>query len=297
VTDMREFQRHSKVASAAYFSVYLLVRGVLDFFRIDRLAQRAFRDPDILVKSFGCFLVSGGIFYGSHLAFLELIDYLESVHDTVVHTRVLEWLFRLVWQWPAYIAVVAVTSGWYHTIAVSTARLHQLESAQHVATMHNVVMASPSSLLTVRSAGNLAEDVYRTLVFVSTLCMCSSLGYMPYGGRILGTMLSAWLYAFYCFDYQWTLRSLSFSEKKLCLKKYWMYFVGFGIPMIAVPKTDWVVETAYMSCLFPIGVIQAAGLNPQHGTISQGVVYNAVDSIIAFHEFVQCWQHRDSLCW
>jgi hypothetical protein len=119
---------------------------------------------------------------------------------------------------------------------------------------------------------------------------------MPYGGRILGTMLSAWLYAFYCFDYQWTLRSLSFSEKKLCLKKYWMYFVGFGIPMIAVPKTDWVVETAYMSCLFPVGVIQAAGLNPQHGTISHGVVYKAVDSI-AFHEFVQCWQHRDSLCW
>lgn len=228
------------------------------------------------MKSFGCFIVSGGIFYGSNRAFLELIGSLESTHVCF-----LEWLFRIIWQWPAYIALVIVTSEWYHTIAVSTARLHQHESAQQVARRHNVVMPSPSSLLSVRSAGSPAEDVYRTLLFVFTLWLCTFLGYIPYGGRIMGTMLSAWLYAFYCFDYQWTLRALSFSEKKQCLKKYWMYFVGFGIPMIAVPKGDWVAETAYMSCLFPIGVIQAAGLNPQHGTIR--VCYaccSVVDSLV-----------------
>lgn len=50
LVDMRAFQIHSKLPSAAYFSIYLLVRGVLDFFRIDRVARRVFQDPNILVR-------------------------------------------------------------------------------------------------------------------------------------------------------------------------------------------------------------------------------------------------------
>ena len=82
-------------------------------------------------------------------------------------------------------------------------------------------------------------------------------------GAILSKMLSAWLYAFYCFDYNWSLHNVPLSRKNAQFAKFWIYYIGFGLPMVSVgPHHSWVARAAFMACMFSIGIVQCVGANP-----------------------------------
>lgn len=82
-------------------------------------------------------------------------------------------------------------------------------------------------------------------------------------GSMLSRMLSAWLYAFYCFDYNWSLHNVPLSRKSAQFAKFWIYYIGFGLPMVSVlPHHSWVARAAFMACMFSIGIVQCVGANP-----------------------------------
>lgn len=82
-------------------------------------------------------------------------------------------------------------------------------------------------------------------------------------GTIMASLFSTWINAYYCFDYIWSLHGVPLAARKSSLQKYWMFFIGFGMPMTLFSSSrDWVAQAAFSSAIFPLGIILACGVNP-----------------------------------
>ena len=223
------------------------------------------------VKTTGCFILWGGLFYTwSHQLYHTVIaPYLFSLAEAkgssiVFHDGMIHLMYNILWQWPAYLVIIVITNGWHSDIGLAAAQLHQKKALQRVAQRHNVVMPARSKSF-LPGQVSIAEDAYRILFFFAIVAFCSCLYYIP-GGSILSTCLfQPWLYSWYCFDYHWSFYNVPLSNRRACLKEYWLYFVGFGVPLtVALPHIhSWAGKVSYLACVFPVGVVQSVGLNPQ----------------------------------
>lgn len=77
--------------------------------------------------------------------------------------------------------------------------------------------------------------------------------YMPVVGRTLYTVMLSWLYAYYCFDYKWSLGRWSLDQRLHHFETHWAYFAGFGFPCtLAASLLPGLVGEGVMSALFPL---------------------------------------------
>ena len=81
---------------------------------------------------------------------------------------------------------------------------------------------------------------------------------IPKLGTVISFLLYSWLYAFYCFDYKWTMQGWSLQKRMAVFETRWIYMLGFGAPC-AVIATLFPLFTGagIYAMVFPLCVILA----------------------------------------
>jgi etoposide-induced 2.4 mRNA len=57
--------------------------------------------------------------------------------------------------------------------------------------------------------------------------------YVPHiyaSGPLLNVLLLSWLYAFYCYDYGWSLQGRPLAARLAAFESQWAFFAGVGGP-------------------------------------------------------------------
>lgn len=74
-----------------------------------------------------------------------------------------------------------------------------------------------------------------TLVLPVVACLTPVLGNNPsaiaVAGRIIQFVLMSWVYAFYWFDYKWSLTNLPLERRVQFFQSHWVYFSGDYTPI------------------------------------------------------------------
>lgn len=56
--------------------------------------------------------------------------------------------------------------------------------------------------------------------------MLTSTFHLVAAGRIIQFVLMSWVYAFYWFDYKWSLTNLPLEKRVQFFQSHWVYFLG-----------------------------------------------------------------------
>ncbi|KAL3157792.1 hypothetical protein ABBQ32_012216 [Trebouxia sp. C0010 RCD-2024] len=110
----------------------------------------------------------------------------------------------------------------------------------------------------------IAQEVYRVLLFSIFLAQVVVVRYVPYIGPGVRFLLTSWVYAFYWFDYKWSLTNLALEKRIQFFQSHWAYFAGFGslciIPQLLFP---FLLSEALMGMAFPLFVLMACESDPR----------------------------------
>jgi len=75
-----------------------------------------------------------------------------------------------------------------------------------------------------------AQELYRVLLFLVFSAEVLALSCVPYLGPAVNVVFLSWLYAFYCFDYSWSLQGVPLPERLAFFERRWAFFAGgFGV--------------------------------------------------------------------
>jgi len=105
-----------------------------------------------------------------------------------------------------------------------------------------------------------ANEMYRVLL-VCVLTLQSYLAMqLPWAlvGIPLAYALTAWMCAFYCFDYRWVLDGWSLERRIAEFERRWAYMLGFGTPLALVGLTLPLLTSCVVYALvFPVCMVVA----------------------------------------
>jgi etoposide-induced 2.4 mRNA len=159
-------------------------------------------------------------------------------------------LYNVMWLYPAYIISFIFNSVWYQEIAGQAYAITATESVPPPAPSREGFGAS------------LGEELFRVILFAVFMAQMMLTSYVPVLGKPLYVLQLSWMYAYYCFDYKWSLAKWPLDSRLHFVESNWAYFAGFGGPctmaVVLLPKF---VGEGVMSTLFPLFVLVAIGVN------------------------------------
>ncbi|XP_020530647.1 protein EI24 homolog isoform X2 [Amborella trichopoda] len=260
---------HSKQAAMLWlagFKEACCFHRLLFFFR---------RSRTLVAKTGKCFALNGLIFLGSIWLVRSLITPMllwilpdQWQHDDFGAGKdiykyysfmrsVLISLFYVFWFYPLYISSYIISIGWYNDIA---------QSAFHVIGGVGHKTAQPSGQNDLSNAVNhvgrpdgfegivygFGEQVYSFLMLNIFYIEVTALGFIPYAGKLMNFLLLSWMYAYYCFEYKWSLSVQGLDKRLNFFETNWAFFAGFGSPCAVVTFLfSQLVGYAIMATLFP----------------------------------------------
>ncbi|RZC60298.1 hypothetical protein C5167_022064 [Papaver somniferum] len=70
------------------------------------------------------------------------------------------------------------------------------------------------------------EHVFSILLLGFFFLEVYAVGYIPYVGKMLSFLLLSWMYAYYCFEYKWSLAEVSLEKRLDFFESNWAFFAG-----------------------------------------------------------------------
>lgn len=227
-------------------------------------------DNRIVKKVAQCFVLNGVIFLGS---ILLLQHVLKPGTHWLLHMSLHSWapalllnaadslivaVYTWLWLFPAYTISLLVNCLWYQEIAEHAFNViqkqavgegHQRQKLRHAPQPLNVFIA---------------QEVYRVLLFSVFLAQNVVVRHVPYAGRPVQFLLTSWVYAFYWFDYKWSLTNLPLENRVQFFQSHWAYFAGFG-SLCIIPQLffSFLLSEALMGMAFPLFVLMACESDPR----------------------------------
>lgn len=172
-------------------------------------------------------------------------------------------LFYMLWFYPLYVLSILLSNIWYTDIAKNA-----------YAAMGR---AEPSSKKELGDAQNkpagvggfmigFGETVFSILLLGFFFLEVYAVGYIPYVGKMLSFLLLSWMYAYYCFEYKWSLAEVSLEKRLDFFESNWAFFAGFGSPcVLPIFFYSRLVGSGVLAILFPLFVLTATGSEADQG--------------------------------
>mmetsp|Transcript_2513 Transcript_2513/g.2911 ORF Transcript_2513/g.2911 Transcript_2513/m.2911 type:complete len:311 (-) Transcript_2513:1883-2815(-) len=257
------------------FQVFLA--GVLGAVRVQKTLLYIVTSRVTAVRTIQCFTLNGVIFLGSIAVFDFLLkpgifligkwmriihsegfrrfdyrqddyvnsdsellnDYFKSVEGGIDHLTSL--IFTFAWLVPMYALSFILNTVWYRDIAEQVFRQEKgrLRGNESIAAI-------------------LRDEIYRLLLMAWSSILSFLLSIVPYFGTFSCLFYTSWIYAFYCYDYKWTMQGWSFEKRLGFFQDHWVYMLGFGMPCSVV--TIWFpqfVGYGLYAMIFPVCMILA----------------------------------------
>ncbi|CAL8463691.1 g3225 [Coccomyxa elongata] len=253
---------------ACRVAVLLWFAGFKDALCIWRCVEFFVHDPRILRKTGECFGLNGAIFLGSIL----LWDYglapgmrwmLGGLRTWAGPTgaealiALLKATFVVWWLLPVYCISFALSCVWYQELAELAVRWTRAQSGQ--------AAAVPSAAAGPRAPllDQMAQELYRVVLFAVFYLQVCLLGMVPYLGPALYGVMVSWLYALYSFDYRWGLSNKRLPERIAFFQQHWAFFLGFGcVCTIATCLWSFFIQAAVMNMVYPLFILVACKSEP-----------------------------------
>ena len=165
---------------------------------------------------------------------------------------------HVLWLYPTYVVSTVVNAVWYGDIAKTTWGLVQDGDQQRregkipegrlgrgvggaedgaKGTATNASTAAAKEKSDGGGAGlfrDIAANVYRVILVSVFFGQVSAVTLVFPGrvGMVARAVLETWLYAFYCFDYRWSMEARELKWRLRHFEGNWAYFSGFGSPCV-----------------------------------------------------------------
>ncbi|GIL81893.1 hypothetical protein Vretifemale_10863 [Volvox reticuliferus] len=213
-----------------------------------------------------CLLINGVILLGSILAWESVLA--PTVHWLLRHVVspclghltarsaevLLQLAYQALWLLPVYLVTMFVSCGIYNDIARTAYVIKQ----QQLKGPQAVPGPRPKGQSPGGSGGleDVAQEVYRVVLFCVFFAEVSTVGRLPYVGYGLNVLFLSWLYAYYCFDYTWGLQGVRLTERLAYFERRWAFFAGFGLPMaLSTVLLSFYPGAAVLAILFPVYIL------------------------------------------
>ena len=156
---------------------------------------------------------------------------------------------------PILLVTLLLSSAWYQEIADVTFALD------------GSVKAAPKRPAWEQAA----EVIYRTVVVLAyvvlqvvvALLLCAVPFVGPHLARAVDMILTAWYFAFLCFEYKWINIGSDLSKRIIIFHARWAYFAGFGLPFTLLCYFfSFAVSNAVFFLAYPFFVIMATKSRP-----------------------------------
>eukprot|EP00879_Flechtneria_rotunda_P014366 GHRR01015010.1.p1 GENE.GHRR01015010.1~~GHRR01015010.1.p1 ORF type:complete len:283 (+),score=111.60 GHRR01015010.1:736-1584(+) len=108
-----------------------------------------------------------------------------------------------------------------------------------------------------------AQELFRVLLFMVFTIEVYFVGLLPFVGFTLNVLFLSWLYAYYCYDYKWSLQGKHLPARLSYFEANWAFFAGFGFPcVIATVLFPFHTGAALANMLFPVFILVASSSDP-----------------------------------
>ncbi|KAK9917318.1 hypothetical protein WJX75_003111 [Coccomyxa subellipsoidea] len=252
---------------ASRVALLLWFAGFKDALCIWRCVEFFVHDPRILRKTGECFGLNGAIFLGSIL----LWDYALAPGMRWMLTGLRSWAgptgaeallallkatFVVWWLLPVYCISFALSCVWYQELAELAVRWMRVQGGQAAAAQ---AAAKPRTPL----LDQMAQELYRVVLFAVFYLQVCLLGLVPYVGPALYGVMVSWLYALYSFDYRWGISNKRLPERIAFFQQHWAFFLGFGcVCTIATCLWSFFIQAAVMAMVYPLFILVACKSEP-----------------------------------
>ncbi|KAJ1929590.1 hypothetical protein IWQ60_001020 [Tieghemiomyces parasiticus] len=153
--------------------------------------------------------------------------------------------YNAFWLYPVYCFSFLLNAIWYQEIADRVYTMRGGEPSRAPLTYSGMLQ-------------NIASEIYRILLFFTYVVWASLIYLVPYVGPLGSFIYFCWIYAFYCFEYQWINKNWSFEKRLDYLESRWAYFLGFGLPCtLCTFFSPLFVSAGIFAFLFPMYIIMA----------------------------------------
>ncbi|EFJ43446.1 p53-induced protein 8 [Volvox carteri f. nagariensis] len=172
----------------------------------------------------------------------------------------LQLAYQALWLLPVYLVTMFISCGIYNDIAQTAYLVKQQQQQQQERKGAPAAPPGPShrGQPPGGSGGleNVAQEVYRVVLFCVFFAEVSTIGRLPYVGYTLNVLFLSWLYAYYCFDYKWGLQGVRLPERLAYFERRWAFFAGFGLPMaLSTVLLSFYPGAAVLAILFPVYIL------------------------------------------
>ncbi|KAJ1990379.1 hypothetical protein H4R33_001741 [Dimargaris cristalligena] len=153
--------------------------------------------------------------------------------------------YNAFWLYPVYCLSFLLNAIWYQEIADRVYSMRGGEPTHQPITYSGLLQS-------------IASEIYRILLFFTYVVWASLIYLIPWVGPVASFIYFCWIYAFYCFEYQWINKNWSFEKRLDYLEGHWAYFLGFGLPCtLCTFFSTQFVSAGVFAFLFPMYIIMA----------------------------------------
>jgi len=122
---------------------------------------------------------------------------------------------QVLWLFPIYSISFILNLLWYQDIA------------DHAFVIHGVKVVK-AEFSWSRWLNSIATAVYQQLLMLTFFMQRALISWVPLVGSWLAGLHMCWLFAFYAFDYKWTLQNVELEARLSNFESHWAYYTGFG---------------------------------------------------------------------
>ncbi|CAG8655087.1 878_t:CDS:2, partial [Acaulospora morrowiae] len=250
-------------------------------------------------RTLKCFTLNGVLFLGSIFFFnritLPIIHFIlgtslfTSIRGSNEHSpfivnfldKTAALMYQLCWVYPIFLLSFALNAMWYQEIADHAYRL---------------LYGRPidSKLTYTRLLQNVANDIYRAILFMNYLTVATIIYAIPVFGPLVSFMYFCWIYAYYSFEYvqifyaaitsknvlvayshliisrlhqidryKWVNKGWTLQQRIDYFEERWSYFAGFGFTFtVTTFFVDQFLSAGVFALLFPLYIIMANNALP-----------------------------------
>ncbi|MCL7037848.1 hypothetical protein MKW94_023490 [Papaver nudicaule] len=261
----------------------LFLEGFREACCLHRVVFFCFRSKKLSIRTAQCFILNGFIYLGSIFILKSLvIPTLEWIlpnqcqqfgsQDSCSYGGILKFysflhrglvqVFYMLWFYPLNLLSLVLSNMWYTDIAkhayVAMGRAEP-SSKQEADGAQNLAHADKPAGLGGIMIG-FGEMVFSMLLLNFFFLEVYAVDYIPYVGKMISFLLFSWMYAYYCFEYKWSLAEVSLEKRLDFFESNWAFFAGFGCPcVLPVLFYSRLVSGGVVAVLFPLFVLTATG--------------------------------------
>jgi etoposide-induced 2.4 mRNA len=223
--EKKSIQKHERVYINQFTeNLQYFMRGFYDALNLADVVQLFTRSKRLQKLFAQCFLLNGGIFLGSVI----FLDFFANpiVEKQLGHENRSAWystfanlLFasmkNLLWIYPMYTLSMVLSTFWYNDIAEIAFKLSY--------------KPKQTSITYKRFISSIVWTIYKSMLLLYFMIQSSIVALIPFIGMPASFILTAWLYAFYSFDYVWdNTKNMSVQQRLDYFETHWAYMFGFG---------------------------------------------------------------------